>query len=298
MRFRAIQMEKANFPISMMCDALGVSRSGFAAFDTRPVSAHARTDAKLAVEVAEIFNQKRKRYGSPRIWVELQSRGQKHSRKRVARLMQSQALYARSKRKFKKTTIVDSSAQPAPNLLDRQFKQEEPNIVWVSDITYIWTLEGWLYLAAFLDLFSRIIAGWDVSDTPDAAMCVRAFERSVTRRSPSPGLLVHSDRGCQYTAVAFQESVVRAGGIQSMSRMGNCWEREACPRGITPPWRVSGVPSRPSWNSPYPRRAPTRVGGSSSTSRPSTTHRAGIRRLGISVPYNSKSKLPRLSRHN
>ena len=224
MKFRAIQMEKANFPISMMCRALGVSRSGFAAFDTRPVSAHARADAKLAVEVAEIFNQKRKRYGSPRIWFELQSRGQRHSRKRVARLLQSQALYARPKRKFQTTTIVDPSAHPVPNLLDRQFKQEEPNVVWVSDITYIWTLEGWLYLVAFLDLFSRIISGWDVSDTPDAAMCIRAFDRAVARRSPEPGLLVHSDRGCQYTSVAFQESVVRAGGIQSMSRKGNCWD--------------------------------------------------------------------------
>ena len=223
MKFRAIQLEKANFPISMMCDALGVSRSGFGAFEARPPSAHARTDARLAIEIAEIFNQKRKRYGSPRIWFELQSRGQRHSRKRVARLLQSQALYARSKRRFKKTTIVDPSAEPAPNLLDRQFKQEEPNIVWVSDITYIWTLEGWLYLAAFLDLFSRIIPGWDVSDTPDAAMCIRAFEKALDRRNPTPGLLVHSDRGCQYTAVAFQESVVRAGGSQSMSGKGNCW---------------------------------------------------------------------------
>lgn len=227
MKFRAIQLEKANFPISMMCSALGVSRSGFAAFDTRPVSAHTRTDAKLAVEITEIFNQKRKRYGSPRIWVELQNRGQKHSRKRVARLMQAQALCARSKRRFKKTTIVDPSAQPAPNLLDRQFHQEEPNIVWVSDITYIWTLEGWLYLAAFLDLFSRIIAGWEVSDTLDAEMCVRAFEGAVVRRSPPPGLLVHSDRGCQYTSVAFQASVLRSGGIQSMSRKGNCWDNAA-----------------------------------------------------------------------
>ena len=128
MKFRAIQMEKANFPISMMCDALGVSRSGFAAFDTRPVSARARADANLAVAIAEIFNQKRKRYGSPRIWVELQNRGQRHSRKRVARLMQSQALYARSKRRFKKTTIVDPSAEPAPNLLDRQFHQERQEV--------------------------------------------------------------------------------------------------------------------------------------------------------------------------
>ena len=217
-------MEKASFPISLMCAALGVSRSGFAAFDTRPVSARAVMDAKLAVEVAEIFNQKRKRYGSPRILIELQNRGRRLSRKRVARLMQSQALYARSKRRFKKTTIVDPAAQPAPNLLGRQFNHEEPNIVWVSDITYIWTLQGWLYLAAFLDLFSRIITGWEASDTPDAAMCVRAFERAVAGRSPSPGLLVHSDRGCQYTSVAFHASVVRAGGIQSMSRKGNCWD--------------------------------------------------------------------------
>ena len=224
MRFRVIQMEKANFPISMMCAALDVSPSGFHAFNTRSVSAHARTDAKLAVEVAEIFNQKRKRYGSPRIWVELQNRGQRHSRKRIARLMQSQALCARSKRRFKKTTITDPAAAPAPNLLGRDFNYEEPNIVWLSDITYIWTLEGWLYLAAFLDLFSRIIAGWDVSETADAAMCIRAFEKAVAGRSPEPGLLVHSDRGCQYTSVAFQESVVRAGGIQSMSRKGNCWD--------------------------------------------------------------------------
>ena len=227
MKFRAIQLEKANFPIAMMCSALGVSRSGFDAFDTRPQSAHSRMDAKLAVEITEIFNQKRKRYGSPRVWVELQNRGQRHSRKRVARLMQSQALYARSKRRFRKTTIVDPSAQPVPNLLDRQFHQEEPNVVWVSDITYIWTLEGWLYLAAFLDLFSRIIVGWEVSDTLDAEMCVRAFERSVVRRSPPPGLLVHSDRGCQYTSVAFQASVLRSGGIQSMSRKGNCWDNAA-----------------------------------------------------------------------
>ena len=99
--------------------------------------------------------------------------------------------------------------------------------MWVSDITYIWTLEGWLYLAAFLDLFSRIIAGWEVSDTSDAGMCVRAFERAVVRRSPPPGLLVHSDRGCQYTSVAFQASVLRSGGIQSMSRKGNCWDTAA-----------------------------------------------------------------------
>jgi len=223
-RFRAIQMEKANFPISMMCGALGVSRSGFAAFDTRPVSTRGLTDAKLSVEVAEIFNQKRKRYGSPRIRIELQARGRRHSRKRVARVMRSLALYARPKSRFKKTTIVDPLAQPAPNLLDRQFHQAEPNTVWVSDITYIWTREGWLYLAAFLDLFSRLITGWDVSDTPDAAMCIRAFERALAHRSPSPGLLVHSDRGCQYTSVAFQASVGRAAGIQSMSRKGNCWD--------------------------------------------------------------------------
>lgn len=224
MRFRAIQAERANFPTSLMCIALGVSRSGFAAFDSRPASAHGMADAKLSVEIAEIFIQKRKRYGSPRMQIELRKRGRRHSRKRIARLMRSQALCARPRSRFKKTTIVDPSAPPAPNLLDRQFHQDSPNTAWVSDITYIWTLEGWLYLTAFLDLFSRIIAGWDVSDIPDAAMCIRAFEKALVRRNPPPGLLVHSDRGCQYTSVAFQASVVRAGGIQSMSRQGNCWD--------------------------------------------------------------------------
>lgn len=224
MRFRAIQREKANFPVSIMCSALGVSRSGFAAFDTRPASARAAADAKLSVEVAEIFNQKRKRYGSPRIWADLRVRGLRHSRKRIARLMRSQDLYARSKRRFITTTISDPSAKPARNLLNRQFHQEKPNIVWVSDITYIWTGEGWLYLVAFLDLFSRIIAGWDVSETADAAMCIRAFEKALARRSPSRGLMVHSDRGTQYTSGDFQSAVLRIGGIQSMSRKGNCWD--------------------------------------------------------------------------
>lgn len=224
MRFEAIQAEKASFPVSMMCDVLDVSRSGFAAFDSREPSEHARTDARLLLEIKEVFHQKRQRYGSPRVWFELWNRGLRHSKKRIARLMQSGALWARPKRRFKRTTITDPAAQPAPNLLDRQFTQEEPNAVWVTDITYIWTGEGWLYLVAILDLYSRLIAGWAVSETPDAAMCVQAFERAVARRNPEPGLLVHSDRGCQYTSVAFQESVVRNGGIQSMSRKGNCWD--------------------------------------------------------------------------
>ena len=129
-----------------------------------------------------------------------------------------------SKSRFRKTTIVDPTAQPMPNFLDRQFEQSEPNAVWVSDITGIWTLEGWVYLVAILDLFSRIVAGWDACATPEAAMCVRAFERAVKSRNPPPGLLVHSDRGSQYTSVVFQESVIRNGGIQSMSRKGNCWD--------------------------------------------------------------------------
>lgn len=224
MRFRAIQTEKANYPVSMMCRCLDVSRSGFAAFDSRPASEHARTDARLSVEISAVFEESRKRYGSPRVCAELRSRGQRHSRKRIARLMREQALCARPKRRFRITPIMDLNAALAPNLLDRQFNPSQPNTAWASDITYIWTQEGWLYLVAVLDLFSRLIAGWEVSDTPDAALCIRAFEEAVARRSPSPGFLYHSDRGCQYTAVALQESVVRHGGVQSMSRKGNCWD--------------------------------------------------------------------------
>lgn len=224
MKFQRIRREKANFPVAVMCDGLGVSRSGYYAFEKRPPSKRAIEDVRLGVEIAESFRQSRGTYGSPRVLKDLIDNGHRVSRKRVARIMRSRALCARVRRRFKVTTVADVAHPKGPNLLDRQFSQKAPNRAWVSDITALWTREGWLYVVAVLDLFSRRIVAWSTSDTPDAALCVRAFEDAVRCRRPAPGFLFHSDRGCQYTSVPFQESVRRAGAASSMSRKGNCWD--------------------------------------------------------------------------
>lgn len=224
MKFRRIQAERANCPVSVACESVGVSRSGYYAFVRRKPSKRAVEDVRLGVEVAVSFRQSNESYGSPRVLRDLKEAGRCVSRKRVARLMRERAFCARVRRKFKKTTIVNPEDPKRDNLLARQFDQEAPNKAWVSDLTAVPTKEGWLFIVAFLDLFSRRIVGWRASAIADAEFCADAFEDAVRRRRPGPGLLVHSDRGCQYTSVLFQESVVRSGGISSMSRKGNCWD--------------------------------------------------------------------------
>lgn len=224
MKFERIQREKANYPVAVMCDGLGVSRSGYYAFEKRPPSKRKIEDIHLGIEIAESFRKSRRSYGSPRVLLDLADNGRRVSRKRVARIMRAKALCARPRRRFKTTTVTDPKHPKQSNILARQFSQEAPNRVWVSDITAIWTAEGWLYVVAMLDLFARRIVGWRAGDTADAAMCVEAFEDAVRARRPGPGLLVHSDRGCQYTSVPFQESVRRVGAASSMSRKGNCWD--------------------------------------------------------------------------
>lgn len=224
MKFERIQREKANYPVAIMCDGLGVSRSGYYAFEKRPPSKRAIEDIHIGIEIAESFRKSRRAYGSPRVHRDLADLGRRVSRKRVARIMRAKALCARSRRRFKTTTVTDPKHPKQSNILARQFSQEAPNRVWASDITAIWTAEGWLYIVAMLDLFARRIVGWRAGETADAAMCVQAFEDAVRVRRPDPGLLVHSDRGCQYTSVPFQESVRRAGAASSMSRKGNCWD--------------------------------------------------------------------------
>ena len=224
MKFERIRREKANYPVAIMCDGLGVSRSGYYAFEKRTPSKRAIEDIHLGIEIAESFRRSRRTYGSPRILRDLIEAGRRVSRKRVARLMRAKVLCGRLRRRFKATTVTDPKHPKQSNILARQFLQAAPNRVWVSDITALWTFEGWLYVVAILDLFARRIVGWRAGDTADAAMCIRAFEDAVRVRRPGPGLLFHSDRGCQYTSVPFQESVRRAGAVSSMSRKGNCWD--------------------------------------------------------------------------
>ena len=178
-----------------MCRVLSVSVSGYYAWCKRPPSQHSREDARLAEQVKTAFQANRGEYGSPGVHAELQAQGIVCARKRVARLMRAQELFARRPRHRSITPHSQLGAQVAPNLLERDFGATEPNSNWVAATTSIWTPEGWLYLAVVLDLFSRLVVGWSLAATQDARLVVQALRMASARRRPSAGLLHHSDRG-------------------------------------------------------------------------------------------------------
>lgn len=224
MKFACIQAEKANFPVRLMCRMLEVSPSGFYAWSERKPSKRAIEDQRLGAKVAAVHKQSQRRYGSPRIHRELRAVGTRIGRKRVARLMGAQGLVARPKRRFRRTTDSSHGRPPAPNLLKRRFVTNAPDNAWVTDITYLWTKEGWLYLAAVIDLFSRRVVGWAISERIDAALCCKAVRNALISRQPAPGLIVHSDRGSQFASRDFVDLLDAHGAIQSMSRKGDCWD--------------------------------------------------------------------------
>jgi transposase InsO family protein len=196
-RFAFIAVEKAAFPVTVLCRTLAVSRAGFYAAQARPAPGRARGDAQLTVEIAAIHGESRQRYGSPRVHAELRARGQGVSRKRVARLMRHRGLAARRRRRFRVTTDSTHPFPVAANVLARRFAASAPDVVWVTDITYIPTGEGWLYLAVLLDLCSRAIVGWAMSDRITRQLTLDALGMALARRQPPRGLLHHSDRGSQ-----------------------------------------------------------------------------------------------------
>ena len=215
---------RSEFPISLMCEVLKVSRSGYYAWLRHPESTSKQDDKVLLQEIHAIYQESRSTYGSPRIYRELKRRGRNHGKKRIARLMRKDGLRAKTKRKFKITTDSKHTFPVAPNLLNREFTPKEPNQVWASDITYIWTAEGWLYLAVVMDLFSRAILGWSMSERMTRSLVIDAFIMAVKKYHPSPGLLHHSDRGSQYASADYQTVLKKYGVICSMSRKGNCWD--------------------------------------------------------------------------
>jgi len=223
-KFAFIQAEKACFTVAQMCRTLAVSRAGFYAWCSRPAAPRTREDQRLAVEIAAIHVKSRRRYGSPRIHAELRDQGQHTSRKRVARLMRTQGLQARSKRRFRTTTDSRHDLAIAPNVLARRFAANAPDSAWVSDITYIWTLEGWMYLIVLLDLFSRRIVGWSMSDRITRKLALDALAMALSRRRPPRGLIHHSDRGSQYASSDYRRALADQGIICSMSRRGDCWD--------------------------------------------------------------------------
>ena len=224
MKFALVDAEKANFPIEFMCEQLGVSRSGYYAWRSRPPSARAVDDDELAAEVAVIYNEYKGRYGSPRIFKELKERNRPTSRKRVARLMKREGLAVRRRRRARRTTDSNHTFPVADNLLERNFVVDGPNLVWVTDITYVWTREGWMYLAAIIDLFSRAVVGWAMSDRIDTKLCLDALRMAIDARRPPRGLVHHSDRGSQYASGDYRRALEAHGIVCSMSRKGDCWD--------------------------------------------------------------------------
>lgn len=223
MKFAYIEAEKANFSVVVLCKVLRVSRAGFYAWRNRPVARRRQQDAELAEVVASIHQASRRTYGSPRVHAELSAQGVRVGRKRVARLMRHQGLVARTRRRFRTSPAEGSSAPPAANVLERAFVRKGPNEAWVGDITYLWTSEGWLYLAVLLDLYSRRVVGWAMSDRVDRLLALSALEMAISNRSPK-ALLHHTDRGSQYTSTDYRQALERHGLTCSMSRVGNCWD--------------------------------------------------------------------------
>jgi transposase InsO family protein len=210
-----------------LCQALDVSPSGYYAWKQRETSKHCREDAHLSAEIQQIFVEHREVYGSPRILAVLQERGWQTSRKRVARLMRTLGLWAQSKRSRKPTTQSDARARFAANTLNRHFESAQPNEKWVSDTKAVETGEGWLYLAAIVDLYSRLVVGWAMAATKDAVLVNLALRMAVASREPDAGLLHHSDRGSEFTSEQYQAALREVGIEVSMSRTGNCWDNAA-----------------------------------------------------------------------
>ena len=224
MRFQFIRDHSSQFSVRRMCRVLKVSPSGYYAWLGRPMSRRAREDRRLVQEIKEVHQAKRGVYGSPRVHAELKSKGMHHGRKRVARLMRYNDIRAKQNKKYKATTDSKHFYPVAPNLLQRDFEASKPDQKWLADISCVPTYEGWLYLAAILDLYSKLIVGWSMSGRMTSELVLDALEMAVGRRQPEPGLIHHSDRGGQYASADYQRALRSHGMICSMSRKGDCWD--------------------------------------------------------------------------
>ncbi len=224
MRYQFIRDHAAQFPIQRLCTVLQVTRSGYYAWATRPSSARAQDDARLLAQMRDLHKKSQQTYGHRRLHAQLRQAGETCGRGRVRRLMREHQLVARRRRKHRPTTDSQHTEPVAPNLLDRQFQVTAPDQVWVSDITYISTWEGWLYLATVMDLGTRQIVGWSMGTTLERSLVLDALTAALQRRRPAPGLIHHSDRGCQYASRDYQQLLAAHGLRPSMSRKGNCWD--------------------------------------------------------------------------
>lgn len=223
MKFQFIHAHRDEFYVTEMCEVLEVSTSGFYKWLNRDDSREA-FNRRLLKRIYDIYEENDRVHGRPYIYRQLRREGWTVNEKRVGRLMREEELYAQPKNVKRVTTDSDHSKPVAPNLLGRNFDPEAPNSVWGSDITYIRTHEGWLYLTTVMDLHSRKIVGWNIGTRVTADLTLGAFKKAVKRRNPSPGLIFHSDQGVQYAAGRFRAALERWDMRQSMARKGNCWD--------------------------------------------------------------------------
>ena len=227
MKYRFMQEQETGFCVGRMSKMLGVSRSGYYRFTKAKPSCREQEQERLTMKIQTIYEASRQTYGSPRIHAELKEQGETCSRQRVARLMKQAGIAAKMTKKFKVTTKKNPKAKAAPNLLQQDFTAEQPNRRWVADLTYISTLEGWLYVAVVLDLFSRRIVGLAMGDRMTDDLVLAALEQALIHRNPLPGLLHHSDQGSQYTSHDFQKMLANHQITASMSGKGNCYDNAA-----------------------------------------------------------------------
>jgi putative transposase len=226
--FQFVAAEKTNYPISLICRILGVSRSGFHAWELRPPSDRAVSDAWLTERIRKLHERSRGSYGARRIHLDLRDEGIHVGRKRVERLMRAAGLSGYVKRRKGKTTIRVEGVRAAEDLVDRNFVADGPNQLWMSDIKEIPTWEGKLYLASVLDCFSRKVVGWSMRDEMPAELVVDALEMGLARRQPTGKLIHHSDHGSQYVALIFGQKLRKAGIAQSMGSVGDCYDNAVC----------------------------------------------------------------------
>ena len=228
MKFAFIAKHRSIWPVAWLCEALDVSRSGFHAWLTRAPSQRSRQDEEIGAKVRASFINSSRTYGARRIWHDVLAEGIDCGLHQIERLMRAQALRARPRRRrLPKDEGVRPVPAVAPNVLDRQFMAERPNSKWIADFTYIWTAEGWLYVAAVVDLFSRRVVGWSMKAEMTAQLVTDALVMAIWRRGKPDALLHHSDQGSQYTSEQFQRLMADNGVICSMSRSGNVWDNAA-----------------------------------------------------------------------
>ncbi len=224
MRYKFIQENNFKFTIDAMCEVLHVSRAGYYDWRFRPVSDRDKSNQKLLAEIDRVFLESKKTYGYRKVYKQLKQEGIVVNKNRIASIMRKNALISKVKKKFKATTNSKHHLPVANNILDRKFKVNKPNTYWVGDITYIWTSEGWLYLATVIDLYSRAVVGWSLEERMTSSLVEDAFLKAIWKRKPSKGLIFHSDRGSQYASHQYQKLLTNYQAISSMSRKGNCWD--------------------------------------------------------------------------